>query len=280
MQPSDDVHRRPGPSDRRKETTSSYPRTSSDPTPPLAFGWRVLGLALAVAVVALTATLALPGAAAHSGGPDDHGYVYDHRHDVGTFGGPWGPSMDYFDWTPLGEDPSAISGEGYGPVPIGFAFPFYGERYPTVQICLTGYVTFPGAGSCSDPQEGAYIAPYGEKHDDIITDEAGEISVGPAHRLDVSSVLPPTAEAGPFTIEFYGEDDCGFGERDVGAQVALYPTGRIEFRYDGVNYQYLCPAVAGIQSPAAVSSLDHPVREDGRFLIRHDDGIRFLPGSG
>jgi len=79
-----------------------------------------------------------PPAIDGSGGPDTYGYTWIDSDE------PNGPSYQWVDISSLGtevvwqEDPDE---ESFGPVDIGFDFPFYGTLYNTIQICTNGYLS-------------------------------------------------------------------------------------------------------------------------------------------
>jgi hypothetical protein len=76
----------------------------------------------------------------HHGGPDRHGYRWIDSDD------PNGPRFDWVDITAVGT-PVEIAGDDFnsGPLPIGFAFPFYGVPYEQFRVCTNGWVSFTAA---------------------------------------------------------------------------------------------------------------------------------------
>jgi hypothetical protein len=74
-----------------------------------------------------------------SGGPDTYGYIWIDSDELN------GPEYHWVDISQIGTevqwqiDPDE---ESFGPVDIGFNFPFYGTLYNTLQICSNGYLSF------------------------------------------------------------------------------------------------------------------------------------------
>lgn len=79
-----------------------------------------------------------PPAVDGSGGPDTYGYTWIDSDE------PNGPEYQWVDISSIGTevvwqaDPDE---ESFGPVDIGFDFPFYGTLYNTTQICTNGYLS-------------------------------------------------------------------------------------------------------------------------------------------
>jgi subtilisin family serine protease len=76
-----------------------------------------------------------------TGGPDNFGYSWVDSDEPG------GPIFDWVDITTVG---TLIELDGddnsYGPVPIGFDFPFYGNAFSGFYICTNGFISF----TCDD----------------------------------------------------------------------------------------------------------------------------------
>jgi hypothetical protein len=74
-----------------------------------------------------------------SGGPDEFGYVWVDSDEPG------GPEYQWIDITSSGTtiqwqvDPDD---ESFGPINIGFDFPFYGNDFSTLRICSNGFISF------------------------------------------------------------------------------------------------------------------------------------------
>jgi hypothetical protein len=74
-----------------------------------------------------------------SGGPDMYGYTWKDSHDLG------GPTYQWVDISTIGTEvvwPGNPDESSYGPVDVGFNFPFYGILYSTLRICSDGYLSF------------------------------------------------------------------------------------------------------------------------------------------
>jgi hypothetical protein len=73
-----------------------------------------------------------------SGGPDMFGYRWKDSDEAG------GPTFDWFDISGIGTPVAGLDSDdkNFGPVPIGFSFPFYGDNFDTVNVCTNGWVSF------------------------------------------------------------------------------------------------------------------------------------------
>ncbi len=80
-----------------------------------------------------------------SGGPDNFGYRWVDSDEPG------GPIFDWVDITSIGTlIPLDGDDDSYGPVDIGFNFPFYGNMFSSFYICTNGFISF----TCDDDYYG------------------------------------------------------------------------------------------------------------------------------
>ena len=180
-----------------------------------------------------------PGApgALGSGGPDAFGYRWADSDD------PQGSPFSWIDITGIGT-PLHLPGNGDDQnvpgIPIGFAFPFYGNAFNTVNVCTNGWLSFtstqttltnvalPNASS-STPDN--LLAAF---WDDIDPDtlETKIWTWGDATKFIVSYVNVPRFSSGQlYTF-----------------QVILYPSGTIDYQYLSMQSGRLNEATIGIQN--------------------------------
>jgi hypothetical protein len=96
-----------------------------------------------------------------SGGPDGFGYTWVDSDEPG------GPSYAWMDIASTGTSPGSDDDENYGPIDLGFSFPFYGTAYTAVHICTNGWLSFTSTSDEWSNQEipnaddpNALIAPF------------------------------------------------------------------------------------------------------------------------
>lgn len=254
---------------------------------------RIAGFAVATLAVTVAVVVALPAATAASGGPDGFGYRFVDSHEDG------GPDDAWPEF--LGGPRDEPGFTSLDPVPIGFSFPFYGERYTHVYVCPQGYLTFTkevpcqgapddwtGAGeddlTSSDRFEKAeadnVIAPYWTQ-DTHTFGRSGQIQIGVSTDPDVTDLFAPSVSANPFVVRFEGNDDCNTNT-GVDVQVALLPNGTIRYHYRPL-YE-VCDPLIGIESPDGTYNLAYPAPEelplafggDYRHQLR-GEAIRWTP---
>jgi subtilisin family serine protease len=152
------------------------------------------------------------------GGPDAFGYVFRDSDEVD------GP---VFEWVEISEVGTAIPLAGddqtFGPVPIGFTFPFYGQLFDSVNVCSNGWLSFTSdKTSYSNPDSlpnagfsvpANLIAPF---WDDL-------------HLRGVERVTY-LDDGRRFVVQYTGVDRFS-AAAELTFQVILYPSGRIVFQY-------------------------------------------------
>jgi hypothetical protein len=152
-----------------------------------------------------------------SGGPDAAGYRWKDSD------APGGPVFGWVDITGVGQaHPELLDDDRtVGGYPIGFAFPFYGGSFSTVNIGSNGSLSFTSLDSAYSnqplPNTGApqnLLAPY---WDDLNPSAGGAIYThfdGTRFIVEYAGVASYASGAGPYTFE-----------------VILYPSGRIVYQY-------------------------------------------------
>jgi subtilisin family serine protease len=193
-----------------------------------------------------------------SGGPDMFGYRWKDSDEPG------GPIFDWFDISGVGTTIpfASFDDSNYGPIPIGFSFPFYGETFTTVRASTNGFLTFTSTLTDSSngpiPSTGAPPNLLAVWHDDL--------NFRTLQRAKYYS------DGSRFIVQFTGVDRDPTGS-DFTFQVILYPSGMIVYQYLTMNGA-LDSATIGIQNAA---------RTDGLMVVNnaayvHDGlAIQFLP---
>jgi subtilisin family serine protease/sugar lactone lactonase YvrE len=184
------------------------------------------------------------------GGPDDFGYAFIDSDE------PDGPIFSWRDISTSGT-PAAVEGDDVisQPIPLGFAFPFYGGTFTGVRVCSNGFLSFADAEAryvnLPLPGQGApynLIAPFWT---DLFVLSPG----------DVVTLAEPHA----FTVQWTGVLPYG-GTQPYTFQAVLQDTGTIVFQYlamQGPTSQ----ATVGIQNGSGTEGLamafDQPYVHDG-----------------
>jgi len=137
---------------------------------------------------------------------------------------PDGPVFDWQDISISGDAiPLAGDDQTWGPVPIGFDFPFYGTTFREVNVCTNGWLSFTSAEtSFSNPDSlpddgfsvpGNLVAPFWDDLD-----------------LHGSTSIRYSGDETRFVVQYTGIDRHAAGS-ELTFQVILYPSGEIVFQY-------------------------------------------------
>lgn len=171
-----------------------------------------------------------------AGGPDVFGYTWRDSDEPG------GPVFDWVDITAIGTPVTFASGDDSNAqgFPLGFAFPFYGTSFNTVNICTNGWLSFTSTstaftnaalptGGTTSPNN-LLAAFWDDLNPGTATPRVYRYSDGT--RFIVSYVgVPRLTSGGPYTF-----------------QVILYPSGRIVYQYLSMQGTRLNEATVGIQN--------------------------------
>ncbi|MBP7148565.1 MAG: S8 family serine peptidase [Acidobacteria bacterium] len=185
-----------------------------------------------------------------SGGPDLFGYKWVDSDDPG------GPVFDWFDITNIGTPITQLTGDdqNVSGVPIGFAFPFYGNSFTTLNFSTNGWMSFtstltaysnnalPNSGS-SVPEN--MLAPF---WDDM------------HFRSAVHAYF--WSDNTRFIAQYNNVDRYATGS-NLTFQVILYPNGKIVFQYLTMTGT-LNSATIGIQNAA---------KDDGLTVVYNADYV-------
>ena len=173
-------------------------------------------------------------------GPDQFGY---HWRDSDA---PGGPAFQWVDITGVGTALQLVGDDRTATgVPIGFAFPFYGGSFSTVNVCTNGFLSFtnPSAAFTNSPlpSPGApenLLAPF---WGDLFVSSPRIYTYNDGTRFIVSWVnVDFFGSGGPYTF-----------------QVILYPDGRFAF-------QYLTMAPMVVRSTIGIQNA---TRDDGLTVV-------------
>ncbi|HET9952324.1 MAG TPA: choice-of-anchor D domain-containing protein [Candidatus Eisenbacteria bacterium] len=149
------------------------------------------------------------------GGPDAFGYRWMDSDQPG------GPVFDWVEISAIGTQlPMSGLDENYGPIPIGFTFPFYGGAFSSLRACTHGWLSFTNTSVAYSnqplPNPGApenLLAIFWDDLNFSGLRRAYYHNDGSRFILEYRDV-PRTGGGGPFTF-----------------QVLLYPDGRIVYQY-------------------------------------------------
>jgi len=156
-----------------------------------------------------------PNLALDIGGPDEFGYRWvDSNH-------PGGPIFDWQDIAAIGTPvPIRNLDQNSGPLPIGFAFPFYGQTFTTFNVCTHGWISFTDTtvSFLNQPlptreAPGNLLAVFWDDLNFSGVEHATYYNDGTRLIVQYTNVLR-RQRGGPFTF-----------------QVILYPTGAIVYQY-------------------------------------------------
>ncbi len=169
-----------------------------------------------------------------SGGPDSFGYRFRDSDDAD------GP---IFLWQEISANGTAVGLTGddqtSGPVAIGFDFPFYGERFRTINISSNGWLSFTSEKtSFSNPDvlpNAGFSVP-----ENLIAPFWDDLYPG------ASSTVLYHADAERFVVQYTGWTRFA-SEGELTFQVVLFPSGNILFQYRSMSGT-LDSATIGIQN--------------------------------
>ena len=187
-----------------------------------------------------------------SGGPDNFGYRWIDSDEPG------GPVYDWIDIAATGTPVTSSTGDdrNWGPFPVGFDFPFYGESFSTFNVCSNGWVSFTSTSSSLSnqllPNSGApenLLAPF---WDDLVVDLG-----------DGGNVYYEVVD-GKLVIQYDNVRRFGSGGPYT-FQIILSPNGSILYQYESMQGTRLDEATVGIQNGA---------RDDGLTVAFNTDYVR------
>jgi hypothetical protein len=167
-------------------------------------------------ILSFAAAVAAPG----SGGPDAFGYKWKDSDAAG------GPSFSYVDISSSGTPVTGLADDNFlGPFPIGFTFNFYGAGYTEFYVASNGFIGFgptTGYHKFTNVQLPVTTSPNNMVAwlwDDLIPRD--------------DSAVYYQSFSGKLVIQFvrYGNNNSGYANERVDAEVILYASGRILIQY-------------------------------------------------
>ncbi len=182
--------------------------------------------------------LLLPAPALAQGGPDAFGYTWD---------------FTSYDWVDLSSGPGTlISGlsadDAETNVTLPFGFPYYGTSHSTIRVADNGGIIFASSGGLS----------YTNQSLPSTTSSAPDLAIYWDDIICADDVYSYNDTAGGrFIVSFEGCVGYYESSGSTGSfQVHLYPSGRIEYHYQdvdfgGTQYDNGVSATAGIQAFSA-----------------------------
>jgi sugar lactone lactonase YvrE len=209
------------------------------------------------------------GSTAREGGPDRFGYRFIDSDQPG------GPEFIWEETSVtgniIGKSLSTLS----DPLPLGFAFPFYGRTFDSVRMCKCGYLTFTddllslAEGPLPDPDVPVnLVAPYWMDFG-LLSDTRFSWQSFPDH----------------FTLQYTNVYHYGLPGPDT-FEVTLYPSGEIVFRYLTMR-SISKEGTIGIQNGTADDGLtvasDDPTYVHDRMAVRlapMPQWLRASPSNG
>ena len=212
--------------------------------------------------------LAVP-AFAGQGGPDSFGYTW-----IDSNSGYPVP----IEYDPPSSSDVEVGSDSYGTVPIGFAFPFYGQTYTTVEAQADGGLTF-GDPSFDLPYNNQCL-PLGGTPPMILPwwDDLEPWGGGWFDDADMQYSTYGTAPNRVFVLQYEGADHYSVSG-EVTFEVHLHEDGVIEMLYldtnlSGSSYDDGNSATIGMQDANGAAWLQIDCNDD---VLQENYVIAFLP---
>ena len=199
-----------------------------------------------------------------SGGPDRFGYTYRDSDETG------GPVFDWVDIRTSGTQLNLLGEDGnVGPIEIGFDFPFYGNTFSTLRVCLNGWISFTNSssGRANYPLP-SQISVVPENLIAIYWDDlAFGLQRRAWYRNDGSRVIVQFQEA------YRSGETASYGNT---FQAILYPSGAVVLQYK---------TLMAVDNQSATVGIQNQDRDDGLQIafnepyLRDSLAIRIQPPS-
>jgi len=212
-----------------------------------------------------------------AGGPDVYGYTWRDSDQPG------GPAFSWFDISGIGTPIVFASQDdsNFGPIPLGFPFPFYGQTFSTVNAGTNGFLSFTDTGT--------YLTNY------VLPSTSG-----PANLLAVfwddlhqrNGNAKYYSDGNRFIVQYTNWDNYSPSGELYTFQVVLYRNGRIVYQYLSMTTNDLAGATIGIQNatkndgltvdfnaPYVHNAMAVEFRPPAGWLIVSPDAGTILPGG-
>jgi len=170
-----------------------------------------------------------------SGGPDAFGYTWRDSDEPG------GPTFDWVDISSIGtEIPFASSDDSnYGPIPIGFSFPFYGTDFDTIRAGTNGFLSFTSTSTSLTN----YLLPSTSAPENLLAVFHDDLHRRNGHAFYYN-------DGSRFIIQYQNWDQYSPSGQIYNFQVILHRNGRIVYQYLDMTTDDLAGATVGIQNAA------------------------------
>lgn len=187
------------------------------------------------------------------GGPDNYGYRWIDSDEPG------GPSFNWVDISATGTPAFTATGDdrNYGPFPIGFTFPFYGNDFTEFRVCSNGWVSFTNTTTdlSNDPlpASGAPENLLAAFWDDLVVDLGSSYNGNVYYEYDGTRLI----------IQYDGVRRYATSNQ-YWFEIILYPNGTIMYQYLTMTPGRLDEATIGIQND---------LRDDGLTVVYNADYV-------
>ena len=197
--------------------------------------------------------------ALRAGGPDDFGYTFVDSNEPG------GP---VYTWENIAASGALVTGwnnydNGFaGPIPIGFAFKFYGASYNQLYVGSNGYISF-GNGYSSIP---TYPPPHPDDPNNMIALYGGDMYL---HNYGYDSAVYYQTLSNPtrLVVQFDRLYWCCYDYSPRTFQAVLYPNGDSEVRYSQLDYSN--PYAVGVENATGADGLNYGDTLSNSLAIRY-----------
>lgn len=198
-----------------------------------------------------------------SGGPDMYGYTWKDSDQPG------GPIFSWFDITAIGTTiPFATNDDSnFGPINLGFPFPFYGQSFNTVRVTTNGWLSFTNTTTGLTN----YLLPSSSAPENLISVFHDDL-----YRRATSEAKYYT-DGNRFVIQWTNWDQLTPSGQDYDFQVILYRNGRIVCQYLNMTPGDLAGATIGIQNAAKDDGLTVVYNAN---YVHNDLAVEFRPPAG
>lgn len=179
-----------------------------------------------------------------SGGPDLFGYRWADSDDAG------GPEFDWFDIATIGTPLTALNGDDQvvTGVPLGFAFPFYGNSFTTVNVATNGFLSFDSTLTAYSNQ------PLPNNATTVPSNMLAPFWDDLHFRSGVHAYY--YSDGARFIVQYQGVDRFTTGSV-LTFQVQIFPNGRILYQYQ---------SMAGVLDSATIG-MQNATRDDGLNVV-------------
>jgi len=203
-----------------------------------------------------------------AGGPDVFGYTYQDSDEPG------GPTFSWVDIRPMGTQ-LAITGDDVtsAAIPIGFAFPYYGNTFTSLRVCTNGWISF---SSSSTRWINSTLPNNGNDPPQPVPENMLAAFWDDLHFDSTRRAYIWNDGNNRFIIQW--QDVRRVGESATNNpntfQIVLFPTGQITYQYLSLNAATKNSCTIGMQNQARNDGLQVVFNAD---YVKNNLAIRFRP---